>query len=94
MRTNGQTETDGRALFAAMQTNLKLPSSRLFCTIWQNILQVLTLTMLSLVLFKARFPSQVVFNVEQKNNTYNMLAFGSNRLPLQSLLSHKLFFLP
>jgi len=72
-----------------MQTNLKLLSFRLFCTICQNTLQALTLTVLSFVLFKARFSSQMIFNAEQKNTTYNMPTFRSNRLPLHGLLSHK-----
>jgi hypothetical protein len=57
-------------------------------------LQALTFTVLSFDLFKARFPSQMIFIAEKKNSAYNILAFGSNRVPLQGMLSHKLFFLP
>jgi hypothetical protein len=73
------------------------PKITVFATFLRHLaknLQVLTLTVLSFLLFKARFPSQMTFNAEQKNTAYDMLAFGSNRLTLLGLLSHKLFFLP
>jgi hypothetical protein len=48
----------------------------------------------AIFLFKVGFVFQMIFIAEQKETTHYMMVFGSNHLPLQAVLSHKLFFLP